>query len=168
MDDKMDDFEDAIEEILERYDLDDAKGRQEALEACLRYAQEELTADPACNVFLEMAAERLGEEHPPHIDWVHDAVPPNENSFVHCDYDEEQGLQMSANAAGLQHVIEMLQALLDGDSASDHTHLYFHEPPLTLSSQPVAFFKERWAHPIRVSMLETFRIRMSRSEITPD
>jgi len=138
----MDEFERALDEILARYDIDDAKQREQALEACLRYAETELGADPTCNLFLEMAAERLHEEQPLHFDWVHNAVPPDENSYIHCDYDEEQGLQLSANAPGLQYLIETFQALLEGESAADHTHLYFHEPPLTLSSQPVAFFKD--------------------------
>lgn len=138
----MDELEQALNEILARYDLDDEKQRAAALEACLRYAEEALGADPACNVFLEMAAERLGQEVPAHFDWVHNAVPPDENSFVHCDYDDEQGLQVSVNAAGLQFLIETLQALLESESAADHTHLYFQEPPLTLSSQPVALFKD--------------------------
>ena len=137
-----DDIERALDEILSHYDLDDPKQRLEALEACVRYAEEELGADPACNLFLEMAAERLGQDQPVHFDWVHNAVPPDENSFIHCDYDDEQGLQVSANAPGLQFLIEMLQSLLDSESTADHTHLYFQEPPLTLSSQPIAFFRD--------------------------
>ena len=137
-----DELERALDEILSRHDLDDKKQRRAALEECLRYAEEALGADPACNLFLEMAADRLGQDEPPHFDWVHNAVPPDENSFIHCDYDDEQGLQVSANAPGLQFLIETLQALLESESASDHTHLYFHEPPLTLSSQPVALFKD--------------------------
>jgi len=138
----MDEIKRALEEILGRYDLDDAAQRREAFEECLRYAEEELGADPACNRFLELVAKRLRQDEPAHFDWVHNAVPPDENSFIHCDFDEEQGLQVSANASGLQFLIETLQTLLDGESAADHTHLYFQEPPLTLSSQPIALFKD--------------------------
>jgi hypothetical protein len=138
-----DDLERALDDILGRYDLDDTVQRRQALEACLRYAEDELGADPACNLFLELAAERFGQDEPAHFDWVHNAVPPDENSFIHCDYDEEQGLQISANVPGLQFLIETLQALLESESAADHTHLYFQEPPLTLSSQPVVFFRDR-------------------------
>jgi hypothetical protein len=138
----MDDIERALEQILARYDLDDEAQRKQALEECLRYAEEELGADPACNRFCELAAERLRQEQPVHFDWVHNAVPPDENSFVHCDYDDEQGLQVSANAPGLQYLIETLQALLESETGADNTHLYFQEPPLTLSSQPITFFKD--------------------------
>ena len=137
-----DELERTLDEILTPYDLENPKQRRDALEACLRYAEEELGADPACNLFLEIVAERLGQDEPAHFDWVHNAVPPDENSFVHCDYDDEYGLQVSANTPGLQYLIETLQALLESQSAADHTHLYFQEPPLTLSSQPVAVFKD--------------------------
>ncbi len=137
-----DEIEQALEEILSRYNLDDKAQRRQALEACLRYAEQELGADPGCNLFLELAAEQLGQDQPAHFDWVHNAVPPDENSFIHCDYDDEQGLQVAANAAGLQFLIETLQALLDSQSGVDHTHLYFQEPPLTLSSQPITLFKD--------------------------
>lgn len=136
----MDEIERILESILSRYDLSTPEGRTSAYEACVEYAENELSHDLMCNTFLRRAAELL-EKEPVEIDVVRELVDLPSDALLDISYDERHGLVITGNPSGLQYLSDILNVLAEAPQG-EHVHLFNDEEPLTPVSFNAVFYVE--------------------------
>lgn len=136
----MDEIERLLESILSRYDLSTLEGRTSAYEACVEYAENELSHDLMCNTFLRRAAELL-EKEPVEIDVVREFVDMPSDSMLDISYDDRHGLVITGNPSGLQYLSDLLSVLAEAPQG-EHVHLFNDEEPLTPVSFNLVFYVE--------------------------
>ncbi len=130
---EMVELEKILNEILAGYDLSKSEGREAAYEECIAFAETRLPEDLRCNAFLRMAAQML-EKAPVEFDVIRDMVEPPPNAMLDISYDDRHGFMLTANAATLEYLAELLRLLAEAPEG-EHIHLYNDEEPLT----PISF-----------------------------
>lgn len=106
----MEAVEELLLQVLAGEDTSSEIGRVRAYRRCVRYAEQHLADDLHCNVFLQLAAERLGQQ-PVVIPIVHNRVRPAPTARLCFYYHEIDGPTMVGNRAGLDYLGRVLRDL---------------------------------------------------------
>jgi hypothetical protein len=123
-----------LDGLLIGVDMADEVSRKLVYNSCLTYAQQELDADPDVNLFIALAAKRLGQVRV-HFGVVKSIVPMPEKARLHLRYAPQGGPTLTGNADGLRYLSDLCAALADSPTSNDegpeeHVHLYENEPPM--------------------------------------
>ena len=99
-----------LTELLSGEDTDSELGRVRAYRLCVRYAEAELATDLQCNVFLNEAADRLGQP-PVALPVVHNRVQPATGAKLCFYYHDDDGPVMVGNRRGLAYLGKLFAEL---------------------------------------------------------
>jgi hypothetical protein len=141
-----------LDELLQDVDMNDDVARKIAHNRCLEYAQHELEDDPEVNMFLALAAERLGQTRI-HLSLIKGMVSMPEDARLHLTYSPQGGPTLTGNVGGLRYLSDICAVLAAAPvsngalTAPEHVHLYDGESPmfgnsygLTVYNEPNAWF----------------------------
>lgn len=135
-------FTQLLDQIIGPYDLSHDFGRKQAYEAAIDYAREHLIDDPSCDVFLEVAAERLGFA-PISFSQLENRVRLPKGAWLDLWIaDDEDEVAITGTAEGLQYLIDLLTHLKGARDREQHIHLDRAYLPLTEQSASLVLFKE--------------------------
>lgn len=121
-----------LDDLLAGADMHDEVSRKMAYNACLAYAEQNLAGTPEVNVFMALAAERLGQARI-HFSIIKGMVPLLEEARLHLRFVEEGGPVLTGNTDGLRYLSNLCAALADmplSEGPEEHAHLYAGEPPM--------------------------------------
>lgn len=157
MDDELN-YSQILDELLAGTDMDDEVSRKMAYNACLACAEELLTENPTVNVFVALAAERLGQVHV-YFDVIKNTVPMPGNARLRLRYKEDApDPELTGNTEGLRYLSDLCAALasvppLTRTGSEDHLHLDAGEPPMVGNSYGLTIYHsadawfDRFANP---------------------
>jgi hypothetical protein len=131
-----------LDQIVSSYDLTHDFGRKKAYEAAIDYARENLSQDPHCNEFLNVAAKRLGFA-PVSFDTIESRVKLAKNAWLDVWIsDEDDEVALTGTREGIQYLIDLLTQLRDVEDPEQHVHLDRGFLPMTENSANLVLFKE--------------------------
>jgi hypothetical protein len=102
--------EQILDELLADEDTDSEIGRLRAYRRCVLYAEDNLAAHLQCNLFLNAAAERLGQP-PVALPIIHNRVLPEGDARLCFYYHDDDGPVMVGNREGLAYLGKLLTEL---------------------------------------------------------
>ncbi|HUP65583.1 MAG TPA: hypothetical protein VM557_09900 [Thermoanaerobaculia bacterium] len=131
-----------LDPIINRFDLSHDFGRKQAYEAAIDYAREHLVDDPSCDIFLALAAERLGFA-PISFDQLENRVRLPKGAWLDIWIaDDDDEVALTGTAQGIQYLIDLLEQLKGSKQREQHIHLDRTFLPLTEQSASLVLFKE--------------------------
>ncbi|HVR43918.1 MAG TPA: hypothetical protein VMS56_10810 [Thermoanaerobaculia bacterium] len=131
-----------LDQIIHRFDLSHDFGRKQAYEAAIDYAREHLIEDPSCDVFLSVAAERLGFA-PISFDHLENRVKLPKGAWLDVWIaEEEDEIAITGTEEGIQYLIDLLGQLKGAKRREQHIHLDRVYLPLTEQSASLVLFRE--------------------------
>ena len=138
------DYNQILDTLLVGTDMNDEVSRKMAYNACLAYAKQNLAGDFAVNIFVSLAAERLGQVRV-HFGVVKSMVPLPDDARLHLRYVSQGGPVLTGNRNGLPYLSDLCAALADSPLSQDagpeeHVHLYDGEPPMFGSSHALTLY----------------------------
>jgi hypothetical protein len=145
MDNELD-YNQILDTLLVDTDMNDEVSRKMAYNACLTCAEELLADDLTVNVFVALAAERLGQVHV-YFDVIKDAVPMPENARLRLRYKEDApDPELTGNTEGLRYLSDLCTALansllIETPGSEEHVHLDSGEPPLWGDSYGLTIYR---------------------------
>jgi hypothetical protein len=138
---KMMNYSKIIEQLISEFDLNSDTGRKKAYEKCMEYADCNLDNTSDYNPFLDIAADRL-EQDPVRKDIARRLVKQSGDEKLYLIYSKESGPELTGNAPGLSYLSEVIKNLSKAKMNGEHSHFYYHEPPLQGNSYPLTIYLE--------------------------
>lgn len=148
-----------IDSLTVGTDMRDEVSRRMAYNACLTYAEREISFDPDVNLFVSLAAERLEQLHV-YFDVIKNMVQMPENARLRLRYTlpDDPDPTLTGNTEGLRYLSSLCTALISSPPLSrtgseDHVHLNAGEPPMIGNSYGLTVYHsadnwfDRFANP---------------------
>jgi len=135
------DYDKIIKQLISEFELDSEIGRKKAYQKCIEYADLNLDDTSDYNPFVTRASERLVQENI-HKDIARRTVEESGDEKLHLTYSKKSGPVLTGNASGLSYLSRIIKNLSEAIMNSEHSHLYYGEPPLYGSSYPLTIYLE--------------------------
>jgi len=134
-------YDKIIEQLVSEFELNSDTGRKKAYEKCIEYADYNLDNTLDYNLFLDIAGERLKQD-PVRKDIARRLVNQSAEEKLHLTYSKESGPVLTGNASGLSYLSDIIKNLSEATMSGEHSHFYYHEPPLQGNSYPLTIYLE--------------------------
>ena len=135
------DYDKIIKQLISEFELDSEIGRKKAYQKCIEYADLNLDDTSDYNPFVTRASERLVQENI-HKDIARRTVEESGDEKLHLTYSKKSGPVLTGNASGLSYLSRIIKNLSEAIMNSEHSHLYYGEPPLYGNSYPLIIYLE--------------------------
>ena len=111
-----------VEEIINKFRLEDDNQKKKAYEACISYADKELEMNIDYNLFVNYAADLLNLEgiNKPIIQRITESTG---NEIIYLEYTKDNGPILTGNKDGLEYLGKLLINLSKSKYDGEHIHL---------------------------------------------
>jgi len=135
-------YEEELDSIIKKYDLDSDVQRKQAYLECVSYAGAHYAGTLEIQAFLKEAAGILNQQEHVVRDAIYSMVPCDEPEKVNLECLESNGPTMTANRSGLLYLSSLLLNLSKSAMTGEHVHLWRDKRPMTGRTCPLTVVLE--------------------------